>query len=90
MSPTLAAEYAFVVKPGGIIYTITDVKDLHEWMAGHFASCNLFERLSEEEAEADECVGVMKTETEEGQKVTRNSGTKHVVCFRRLEDPAWP
>ncbi|RUS13129.1 methyltransferase-like protein 1, partial [Jimgerdemannia flammicorona] len=30
---TLLAEYAYVLRVGGILYTITDVKDLHEWMA---------------------------------------------------------
>ncbi|KAH9057883.1 putative methyltransferase-domain-containing protein [Lactarius vividus] len=28
ISPTLLAEYAYVLRPGGIVYTITDVKDL--------------------------------------------------------------
>ena len=27
ISPTLLAEYAYVLKPGGIVYTITDVRD---------------------------------------------------------------
>jgi tRNA (guanine-N7-)-methyltransferase len=31
----------------------------------------------------------MKTETEEGMKVTRNGGQKFVALFRRLEDPPW-
>ena len=48
-----------------------------------------YPRIFEEE-EGDECVEVMKMETEEGKKVTRNGGTKFVACFRRLEDPAWP
>jgi tRNA (guanine-N7-)-methyltransferase len=90
VSATLAAEYAYVMKPGGIIYTITDVKDLHEWMAGHFQSCELFERVSGEDVEKDECVSIMKKETEEGKKVERNKGLKLIACFRRLEDPPWP
>jgi tRNA (guanine-N(7)-)-methyltransferase len=32
ISPTLLAEYAYVLRPGGVVYTITDVKDLAEWM----------------------------------------------------------
>jgi tRNA (guanine-N7-)-methyltransferase len=90
VSATLAAEYAYVMQPGGIIYTITDVKDLHEWIAGHFEGCELFERVSDEEGENDECVTIMRTETEEGKKVERNKGLKLVACFRRLEDPPWP
>jgi tRNA (guanine-N7-)-methyltransferase len=90
VSATLAAEYAYVMRPGGIIYTITDVRDLHEWMAGHFDSSESFEKLSEEENDADECVEIMRTATEEGKKVERNQGLKLVACFRRLEDPPWP
>lgn len=89
MSTTLAAEYAFVVKPGGIIYTITDVEDLHNWMVMHFIAHPNFERISEEEQEADKCVEVMRIGTEEGQKVTRNNGPKYVALFRRTDDPSW-
>jgi tRNA (guanine-N7-)-methyltransferase len=90
VSSTLTAEYAYVLKPGGVVYTITDVEDLHVWMRERFSACSLFERLSEEEVEADECVGIMKMETEEGKKVTRNGGIKYVACFRRANDPGWP
>jgi tRNA (guanine-N7-)-methyltransferase len=90
VSATLTAEYAYVLKPGGIVYTITDVQDLHEWMKGHFTNCPLFEALGEKELNDDECVRVMRTETEEGKKVERNGGTKFVACFKRLPNPAWP
>ena len=29
---TLLDEYAFLLQPGGILYTITDVEDLADWM----------------------------------------------------------
>lgn len=90
VSYTLNSEYAYVLRPGGVVYTITDVEDLHLWMVGHFEKHPSFERLSEEEQEGDECVDVMRLETEEGKKVTRNGGKKFVACFRRLEDPPWP
>ncbi|KAE8453750.1 hypothetical protein EG329_009261 [Mollisiaceae sp. DMI_Dod_QoI] len=76
VSTTLNSEYAFVVRPGGIIYTITDVEDLHNWMVQHFNAHPSFERIPEEEQEADECVKVMRVETEEGKKVERNQGPK--------------
>lgn len=80
------------------MYTITDVQDLHEWMKGHFESHPSFERCEKrfEEGEGeskegmDACVGIMRTETEEGKKVERNKGMKFVACFRRVKDPAWP
>jgi tRNA (guanine-N7-)-methyltransferase len=89
VSTTLNSEYAYVVRPGGIIYTITDVEDLHNWMVQHFNAHPSFERVGEEEQEADECVKTMRVETEEGKKVERNKGQKFVALFRRLEDPAW-
>ena len=45
---------------------------------------------ADEEVEADECVAVMREETEEGKKVTRNGGRKFVAVFRRVVDPPWP
>lgn len=48
-SPQLLSEYAYVLRVGGIIYTITDVKDLHEWMVTHLEQHPLFERISDEE-----------------------------------------
>ncbi|WYZ35613.1 hypothetical protein EsH8_X_000260 [Colletotrichum jinshuiense] len=89
VSTTLNSEYAFALRPGGIVYTITDVETLHQWMVDHFTAHPSFERVSEEEQEADECVRVMKSETEEGKKVTRNQGQKYVALFRRSEDPPW-
>lgn len=90
VSATLNSEYAYVLRPDGVVYTITDVKDLHEWMVKHFDEHRSFARISEEEQDADECVHVMRKETEEGKKVERNRGHKFVACFRRLEDPPWP
>ncbi|MCJ1401143.1 tRNA (guanine-N(7)-)-methyltransferase (tRNA(m7G46)-methyltransferase) [Xylographa trunciseda] len=90
VSSTLNSEYAFVMKPGGWIYTITDVEDLHKWMVEHLEGHQSFERVNGEEQEKDVCVSVMKVGTEEGKKVERNNGEKFVACFRRLQDPPWP
>lgn len=89
VSTTLNSEYAYVLRPGGIIYTITDVEDLHNWIVEHFEAHPSFERVPDEEQEADKCVKVMREETEEGKKVERNKGKKFVVCYRRLGDPPW-
>ncbi|OQO04951.1 hypothetical protein B0A48_07969 [Cryoendolithus antarcticus] len=113
VSPGLVSEYAFVMKPGGVVYTITDVEDLHLWMTGAFrGSGGLFEevpgdvwqeREGEEglngegtemgekwEAEVRDDVRIMREETEEGKKVTRNGGQKFVGVWRRAADPPWP
>jgi len=59
-------------------------------MVEHLSAHPAFERVPEAEQEADECVAVMREETEEGKKVSRNGGDKHVALFRRLPDPEWP
>jgi len=90
VSTTLNSEYAYVMKEEGIIYTITDVEDLHTWMVKHFDDCESFERVGEEEVGQDACVEVMRRETEEGKKVERNGGEKFVALFKRKADPQWP
>lgn len=89
VSTTLNSEYAYALRPGGIVYTITDVEALHEWMVEHFEAHPAFERVPEEEQETDPCVAVMRMETEEGKKVARNKGLKFVALYRRKEDPEW-
>lgn len=84
---TLLSEYAYVLREGGIIYTITDVKDLHEWMLKHLEEHPLFERKSKEWEQSDPCVQIMYNATEEGQKVARNKGDKYVACFVRKPNP---
>ncbi|CAH6719089.1 tRNA (guanine-N(7)-)-methyltransferase [[Candida] jaroonii] len=84
---TLLSEYAYALKVGGIIYTITDVEDLHNWMVEHLTEHPLFERLDKQWEDQDKCVEIMYNSTEEGQKVERNKGDKFIACFRRLPDP---
>ena len=84
------AEYAYVLRPGGTVYTITDVRDLYEWMSKHFDGSTIFERIDNEEINKDRLVECMRTQTEEGKKVERNGGEKFVGCWRRLKDPEWP
>ena len=45
VSLTLNSEYAFVVRPGGLVYTITDVRDLHEWMVEKLDAHSSFGRV---------------------------------------------
>jgi len=96
VSAQLNAEYAYVTKSGGLVYTITDVEELHQWMVKHFEGDEagdvreLWERVTEEELERDPCVKIMSEETEESKKVTRNGGRKFIAVFRRKENPEWP
>lgn len=85
---TLLSEYAYVLKEGGVVYTITDVEDLHNWMVKHLEEHPLFERLSESWENEDKCVTIMRNATEEGKKVERKKGDKFIACFKRLPTPS--
>ena len=88
ISPTLLAEYAYAMRPGGIVYTITDVHDLHEWMKSHLDAFPLFESVDEDLLRREgkgSILDAVYTSTEEGRKVERNKGEKWLACFRRIE-----
>ena len=74
------------MKPGGILYTATDVLDLHEWMAKHLDAFPLFERLTDDECKLDPVVPLVMESTEEGKKVARNNGSKYLAVYRRKSD----
>ena len=87
VTPSAAAEFAYVLKPGGRLYTITDVEDLGKWMAGVLDDSPMFRRLSDEELAGDAAAGLLFLATEEGQKVARNGGRTFRACYERLEAP---
>jgi len=83
----LLAEYAYVLRVGGKVYTITDVPALHEWMVKHFTEHPLFDRIPDDQLTDDVVVGKLYESTEEGQKVTRNKGDKLLAVFTRGVGP---
>ncbi|GLC33046.1 hypothetical protein PLESTB_000376800 [Pleodorina starrii] len=83
----LLTEYAHLLAPGGWLYTISDVPELGEWMKAKLEAHPLFERVSEEELEADPAAGLLALSSEEGQKVARNGGATYRNVYRRLAAP---
>ncbi|XP_074836329.1 tRNA (guanine-N(7)-)-methyltransferase isoform X2 [Carettochelys insculpta] len=86
ISSTLLAEYAYVLRVGGLVYTITDVEEVHEWMVRHFCEHPLFAPVPLEDLGSDPIMGLLGTCTEEGKKVQRNGGKTFPAIFRRVED----
>ncbi|XP_062323005.1 tRNA (guanine-N(7)-)-methyltransferase isoform X1 [Osmerus eperlanus] len=86
ISPTLLAEYAFTLRAGGLVYTNTDVEEVHVWMVKHFSEHPLFTRVPDEELVGDVIISRLGTCTEEGKKVQRNGGKNYLAVFRRVED----
>ncbi len=87
INSSLLAEYAYLLQEGGIVYTATDVEDLHEWMVERLSSFPLFERLSPSEECSDPVVPLLSESTEESKKVARSGGKAYIACFRRTADP---
>mmetsp|Transcript_18254 Transcript_18254/g.24058 ORF Transcript_18254/g.24058 Transcript_18254/m.24058 type:complete len:289 (-) Transcript_18254:217-1083(-) len=90
VNTTLLTEYAYFLKPGGHLYCITDVEELHNW---HVAKCTAhpcFRPLSEEEMENDPCVPIMRNETEESKKVERAGSNKYYAVFERIGNDSIP
>ncbi|XP_018576626.1 tRNA (guanine-N(7)-)-methyltransferase [Anoplophora glabripennis] len=83
----LLAEYAYALTEGGLVYTVTDVNDLHVWMVQHFTEHALFEIVPQEETKKDPIIEKLYSSSEEGQKVSRNNGNKFLAVFRRIKDP---
>lgn len=88
ISSTLLSEYAHVLRPGGLVYTVTDVLDLHEWMKSHLDEHPLFERVlnDSETIRSDPVIPCVMTKTEEGLKVEREGGQKYLAVYRRIEE----
>ncbi|KAK5933800.1 hypothetical protein CgunFtcFv8_014253 [Champsocephalus gunnari] len=86
ISPTLLAEYAYTLRVGGLVYTMTDVEEVHLWMVKHFSEHPLFKRVLDEELVGDVITSRLGTCTEEGKKVQRNGGKNFLAVFRRIED----
>ena len=48
ISQPLLAEFAYTLAPGAVLYIITDVAELMEWMVAHLTVSPLFDRLPRE------------------------------------------
>mmetsp|Transcript_27863 Transcript_27863/g.89862 ORF Transcript_27863/g.89862 Transcript_27863/m.89862 type:complete len:303 (-) Transcript_27863:42-950(-) len=87
VSPALLAEYAFVLRPGGLLYAITDVRQLHDWHEAKLEAHPCFERAPDP-PDDDPFLRAMVDDTEEGKKVARNHGDKFWLVYQRKPDDA--
>ncbi|XP_077644756.1 tRNA (guanine-N(7)-)-methyltransferase [Lonchura striata] len=87
VSPATLAEYGFVLRPGGLVYTVTDVPELHQWMLQHFGEHPLFEPLPPAQLAAEPLVPLLPSVTEEGQRARRAGRAPNCAVFRRRPDP---
>ncbi|RMB88186.1 hypothetical protein DUI87_35437 [Hirundo rustica rustica] len=78
----------FFRRAQGLVYTVTDVPELHQWMVQHFGEHPLFEPLPPAQLAADPLVPLLPTVTEEGRKAERAGRPPCSAVFRRRPDPA--
>jgi len=83
INKNLLMDYCYLLKPGGKIYAITDVFQLHEWHLEQLSANSNLSQVSEEECKDDPSVAVMQVDTEESKKVTRNLGKKYWCVFQK-------
>ena len=87
LNDSLMAVYGYCLQPGGVLYFITDVKDLYDWMEGCCdRASNLFERIPKEELDTDPIIPAMMCGTEEGMKVQRNGQPAYYAAYRKRVD----
>jgi len=89
ISAALLAELAYCLRDHGVVYLITDVSELMEWMVGHLTASTLFERQPREQLKDDPVVPLLIA-TDEGLKVQRNNGNMFIAAFSKRLDPTAP
>lgn len=80
---SLLSEYAYLLKEGGKIYTVTDVKDLYDWNVNFLGNHPLFEEVTGEEKDNDPWVKMMSEMTDEAKKVLRRGLPIWSAVFRK-------
>ena len=83
----LLAEYAYVMKEGGVAYIVTDVEELFHWMVERFQKHPLFKRRSDEEHAADKVTAFVRDMTDEAQRVEKKNSSKFDASFMRIKNP---
>lgn len=85
INTALLTDYAYCLKPGGKIYTVTDVKQLHDWEVSKLDQHPMFERVSSTENDNDICVKIMREKTDEAIKVMKKEGNIWHAVFRKRD-----
>ncbi|OAF69700.1 hypothetical protein A3Q56_02543 [Intoshia linei] len=86
ISDCMVAEYAYLLKKGGLIYNVTDVEEYHEYAKTVFSRNKLFDRMDQEMKEYKEIFHIIKYATDESQKLNKRSTkpTRFGLIYRRI------
>ena len=94
ISPGLVQEYAYWLRVGGLIYTVSDVEGLEQWMIQCLDDSPLFERLTDAEVDAhspnhSKVIQIVTSSSEDAQRTQRKGLNKNYAVHRRV-NPATP
>lgn len=84
ISTTLLSDYAYVLAEGGLLYTVTDVKDLYDWETETLDAHPMFQRVPLTDLETDPCIDLVLNSSEEARKVDKSQGQKWIAVYRRI------
>eukprot|EP01055_Gregarina_sp_Pseudo9_P001557 Gregarina_sp_Pseudo_9__1556@NODE_2043_length_1182_cov_12_678915_g1887_i0_p1_GENE_NODE_2043_length_1182_cov_12_678915_g1887_i0NODE_2043_length_1182_cov_12_678915_g1887_i0_p1_ORF_typecomplete_len290_score18_50Methyltransf_4/PF02390_17/1_4e52Methyltransf_31/PF13847_6/8_8e05MTS/PF05175_14/0_00015Methyltransf_23/PF13489_6/0_032Methyltransf_25/PF13649_6/0_028MetW/PF07021_12/0_04DOT1/PF08123_13/0_039CMAS/PF02353_20/0_043Pox_MCEL/PF03291_16/0_14Methyltransf_12/PF08242_12/0_2Methyltransf_12/PF08242_12/6_ len=83
ISPPLLSTYAYHLKPNGLLYFVSDVPELFEWMRQSADMHPLFERIEDPQVlENDLAFNAMQNCTDEGKKKIREGCTIQAAMYR--------
>ena len=85
VNTALLTDYAYVLRPAGKIYIVTDVEDLHNWQVEKLEEHPMFERIPDADTLDDPCVKAMRKGTDEAQKVIRKEGSIWHAVFKKRD-----
>ena len=84
INTALLTDYAYMLRPGGKLYIVTDVEQLHRWQVKKLDEHPMFEVCEESARAPDPCIEIMCTKTDEALRVTRKGGQIwHAVYKKR-------
>ena len=91
ISPGLVHEYAFWLRVGGLLYTVSDVPELEEWMIQCLDDCPLFRRLSNAEIveycpKHQHVVDIVICSSEDAHRTSRKGLKKNFAVHVRVDD----
>jgi tRNA (guanine-N7-)-methyltransferase len=89
VSPGLVHEYAFWLRVGGLLYTVSDVEELENWMAKCLDECPMFRRLTDAELLSiepghDKVVSTVINTSEDAQRTERKKLKKNFAVHIRV------
>lgn len=93
ISPALVQEYAYWLRVGGLLYTVSDVEELETWMVECLDACPLFRRLTPQEIanhspNHSKIVEIVTSSSEDAQRTQRKKLEKHFAVHIRVNPPS--